>query len=328
MFLFKPSQISSLVRPDRLILALSLILSHMFVDDSWVTNRRAFAAPTPVSSAQETMTRGSEQVALGHELLASSSRYIQIGSQLIRRSNRLQFLARQPAAPSELKTIALDIAQRASELRTEGARLRTAGNDLIQVGTEVMRLGFRSRAGLKTEEVRPITLNQKNPENKNPTVFAHNSTFRTIKSSRQEAKDVQNRSSQPKDNSFGQRLQGQSIPGNLDLNPLIVSTNNRYFAYIRVENDTSVALNQIHRWILTLTTTDGTPVKGAKIHVDGTMPGHVHGMPTRPRVLKETKPGHYVVGGMKFQMAGWWVMTFTVDKDTPQEDRIVSNILL
>ncbi len=65
----------------------------------------------------------------------------------------------------------------------------------------------------------------------------------------------------------------------------------------------------MHRSRLLVSDLDGAPVQGATILVAGHMPGHVHGLPTQPRVTQELAPG-VLVEGLKFQMEGWWVMEF------------------
>ena len=45
------------------------------------------------------------------------------------------------------------------------------------------------------------------------------------------------------------------------------------------------------------------------------MPGHVHGLPTKPRVTSQLAPGVYVVEGLKFQMRGWWVIDLAVSDE-------------
>jgi hypothetical protein len=62
----------------------------------------------------------------------------------------------------------------------------------------------------------------------------------------------------------------------------------------------------MHSWKVTLATPDGVPVHGASFVVDGGMPQHGHGLPTRPRVTGEVGDGAYALEGMKFSMTGWW----------------------
>ena len=56
----------------------------------------------------------------------------------------------------------------------------------------------------------------------------------------------------------------------------------------------------------------GQPVTGAAIAVDGGMPQHGHGLPTRPRVTKNLGNGWYEISGVRFNMGGWWELKLTV----------------
>ena len=76
---------------------------------------------------------------------------------------------------------------------------------------------------------------------------------------------------------------------------------------------TAPAINQIHSWTIHVATPAGVPVQGARIAVDGGMPQHGHGLPTRPRVTKEIANGDYLMEGMKFSMTGWWEIKLAID---------------
>ena len=80
-----------------------------------------------------------------------------------------------------------------------------------------------------------------------------------------------------------------------------------------------VPVNQIHQWTLHVETAEGDPVENATITVDGDMPEHGHGLPTRPRVTTYLGKGDYLVEGVKFQMGGWWVMDFTITANDLQD---------
>ena len=72
------------------------------------------------------------------------------------------------------------------------------------------------------------------------------------------------------------------------------------------------ALNQMHAWEVSVATPDGQPVRQARIAVDGGMPQHGHGLPTKPRVTRELADGRYLIEGMKFSMTGWWEIKLAV----------------
>ena len=74
-------------------------------------------------------------------------------------------------------------------------------------------------------------------------------------------------------------------------------------------------------------THSGEPVTGAMIMVDGGMPAHGHGLPTKPEVTGEKERGVYLVEGMKFTMPGWWEVEFHL-KSKEKEDRVTFNLKL
>jgi hypothetical protein len=90
---------------------------------------------------------------------------------------------------------------------------------------------------------------------------------------------------------------------------------------------TPVPVHRLHAWTLHVARPDGSPVTGATINVDGDMPQHGHGLPTRPRVTRELGNGDYLVEGVKFQMGGWWVMDFEVTA-AGRTDRVRFNLQL
>lgn len=73
-----------------------------------------------------------------------------------------------------------------------------------------------------------------------------------------------------------------------------------------------IRVGSMHRWILQVEAADSATLEGARITVDGGMPEHGHGLPTRPRVTRVLGPGEYQVDGMKFNMGGWWEVKFHI----------------
>ncbi|WP_291980581.1 FixH family protein [Luteitalea sp.] len=51
---------------------------------------------------------------------------------------------------------------------------------------------------------------------------------------------------------------------------------------------------------------EGRGIDDAQIVVDGGMPQHGHGLPTRPRVTRSLGDGIYEIEGVRFNMGGWW----------------------
>jgi hypothetical protein len=116
-------------------------------------------------------------------------------------------------------------------------------------------------------------------------------------------------------------------PSNLDLSTQLPTARNQYV----VSYTPSVSpppINQLHTWTVRVTTPDGQPVEGATIGVDGDMPQHGHGLPTRPQVTRYLGDGQYLVEGMKFQMGGWWVADFTITDPASQTDSVRFNFIL
>ena len=88
-----------------------------------------------------------------------------------------------------------------------------------------------------------------------------------------------------------------------------------------------IAINQIHSWTLHVETPEGKAVENAQITVDGGMPQHGHGLPTRPQVTQNLGNGDYLVEGMKFQMIGWWEVRYTITA-SEQSDSITFNLVI
>ncbi|MFT7771625.1 FixH family protein [Roseateles sp.] len=87
------------------------------------------------------------------------------------------------------------------------------------------------------------------------------------------------------------------------------------------------AIGQIHSWTVKLAGSDGSPVSGARIAVDGGMPQHGHGLPTKPRVTRELASGSYLIEGMKFSMTGWWNLRLDIDA-AGARDKAVFNLAM
>jgi hypothetical protein len=74
-----------------------------------------------------------------------------------------------------------------------------------------------------------------------------------------------------------------------------------------------IVINRIHEWTLHVETAEGRAVENATILVDGGMPEHQHGLPTRPEVTEYLGDGDYRVEGMKFNMTGYWELQVSVE---------------
>jgi hypothetical protein len=117
-----------------------------------------------------------------------------------------------------------------------------------------------------------------------------------------------------------------AAPSNLDYSRTRSSEHGLYRAAIRPEGD-SIPQGKLQKWTLHLDAANGTPVSAASVAVGGGMPQHGHGLPTKPRVTRELGNGDYLVEGMKFNMGGWWVVTFHVTS-VAGADSLVFNLSL
>ena len=84
-----------------------------------------------------------------------------------------------------------------------------------------------------------------------------------------------------------------------------------------------IVINRIHRWTLIVTDKNGAPVEDAVITVDGGMPVHDHGLPTEPRVTGELAPGHYLLEGLRFHMAGSWQIVVTIESGDTRDTVVI-----
>jgi hypothetical protein len=116
------------------------------------------------------------------------------------------------------------------------------------------------------------------------------------------------------------------VPSNLDYSTTRLTEQGLY-EITYVSKIDPVPVNQMLTWTLHVETADGQPVENATISVDGDMPQHGHGLPTRPQVTRYLGNGDYLVEGLKFHMPGWWVMDFVIDANG-QSDQVRFNMML
>ena len=117
-----------------------------------------------------------------------------------------------------------------------------------------------------------------------------------------------------------------SPPPNLDVSLTRPSVAKKYVVTLQPPA-TPAAINQLHSWRVLLASSAGAPIAHAHITVDGGMPQHGHGLPTRPQVTQELPEGTYVIEGMKFSMTGWWEIKLAID-GTEGADKVTFNTVV
>jgi len=115
-------------------------------------------------------------------------------------------------------------------------------------------------------------------------------------------------------------------PKDLDLRLTRPSVDSKYLVTLQPPA-VPAAINQMHSWQLKLALPTGAPVANARITVDGGMPQHGHGLPTRPQVTRELPEGGYLIEGMKFSMTGWWEIKLAIEGPAGS-DRVTFNTVV
>ena len=126
--------------------------------------------------------------------------------------------------------------------------------------------------------------------------------------------------------SFAGCMAAAQAPKELDYSRTRTSATGLYRGRIIPDGD-SIPTGKLQRWTLHLETANGAPVDVATVTVDGGMPQHGHGLPTKPQVTRALGEGNHLVEGMKFNMGGWWVVKFRVDSNAGN-DSLVFNLSL
>lgn len=236
----------------------------------------------------------------------------------------------------KLSNSADELTEKLKTLQSQGGTLREEKKALDKKALNYFEQGFVNAWGEKIRNRSPILMGDSTT-----LFFAHNTTFRSVHPNmlNKMGSASENR---PKPKTSEEMsllvpsLAGQNAPPELDISSFQLSREQQYFSHIEVKSDTGdsdstaylVPPNTIHKWLLMLSDLNGNAIENATIDILGHMPGHVHGLPTQPRVTKELSPGIYLVEGVKFQMKGWWVMQFDITSAKAKKDSIVFNLVL
>ncbi len=117
-----------------------------------------------------------------------------------------------------------------------------------------------------------------------------------------------------------------SAPSNLDLSLTRPTVDDKFVVTLQPPAEPA-AINRLHSWQVRLASPAGVPVAHARIEVDGGMPQHGHGLPTRPQVTQEPTAGTYLIEGMKFSMTGWWEIKLNIES-AEGADKVTFNIVV
>jgi hypothetical protein len=82
------------------------------------------------------------------------------------------------------------------------------------------------------------------------------------------------------------------------------SAQGRYVA--RLEPAKALRPRQMQTVRVSVREAEGRAIDEAQISIDGGMPQHGHGLPTRPRVTRNLGDGVYEIEGVRFNMGGRW----------------------
>jgi hypothetical protein len=104
-----------------------------------------------------------------------------------------------------------------------------------------------------------------------------------------------------------------------------VSANGSY--RVTVEETQAYKTGKLLSSVVRVQSNDGQAIDGAQIEIDGGMPQHGHGLPTRPRVSKALGDGRYEIAGLKFNMGGWWELKFRISNGAVA-DSVTFNLAL
>ena len=101
------------------------------------------------------------------------------------------------------------------------------------------------------------------------------------------------------------------------------SAHGRYVATLTPERQLRPRQMQTIR--VTIVDADGRAIDDATLTIDGGMPQHGHGLPTRPRVTRNLGGGTYEVEGVRFNMGGWWELKIAIAA-APGADTVTFNL--
>lgn len=269
----------------------------------------------------EEQTNTPASLAIANQLINDARSLESASVQLITRANALRKQVNElrvasriidsKAVKKQLNAAANRLAEQISLWQRQGTDNRKRSHRYLQYGRQLLTAEFKQQwqSTIKLEgEIALMPSNQQ--------VAGHNTQIRSVHPSMPKTMQQENKPGAGMTLSVPS-MGAQSVPTPLDTDTYQLSRDLHFFTHIEpvIKSDIQqprVPLNKIHQWHLIVSDLAGQPVSNKEIVIRGHMPGHVHGLPTQPKVTTEIKPGVYLVEGMKFQMLGWWVIEFDI----------------
>ena len=288
----------------RLPLAVALILTHILVSACYSSKNLHFVEGSEWIQTSIKQTNEARQKILAANNLRKS----------IAQAHKKKTRSKDP---NEQAKIVASIDQETAKMRLlqkGGAKLRALGVESKSNSIMHFKKGFKGNWSKWVKHVAPMKL-AKTGEN----FISHNPKYVSADPKLIARQGLISSLERSGNRELVTILRGQDAPEYLDLSSVKISRQRKLVGHIEVfpheRWGQDVPLNQIHRWLLAVTDLAGEPVND-NFNVVGHMPGHVHGLPTQPRITRQLAPGVYLIEGIKFQMRGWWVMQFETDEDS------------
>jgi len=224
---------------------------------------------------------------------------------------RQQIKAQNQGDPDPQQALALTAKlDSAKSLQQAAPLIREQAKQVRLQALDYLTKGMQQRYSEWINNIGPISMSADGAKSHDGTM-AHNTRIVSTKPALQEIRETPSTSRNENMSLELSMGMSQDLPEEIDTSSFVLSRERQYFAHIELESSDAVAgvvLNQIQAWRLILTDINGDPVSNVVVNFNGHMPGHVHGLPTQPLLTDEIAPGVYRISGVKFQMAGWWVI--------------------
>jgi len=98
-----------------------------------------------------------------------------------------------------------------------------------------------------------------------------------------------------------------------------ITNNGSFVVSISTENRSKPPIRQYHNWIILVTDQQLNPIYPSVISVKGGMPAHGHALPTKPSVTEYLGDGRYRLEGVKFNMAGKWILLVSINSQNVRD---------